>query len=65
MGEPRKAGNYMQMETKFLRLRTEVTLVCWFGDWQVCWLGGWPKHRLHSLVMPVKVPKEAWRDHRR
>jgi hypothetical protein len=44
----------MQMETKFLRLHTEVNLGSWFGDWQVCWLGGWSKHRLDYLVMLVK-----------
>ena len=49
----------MQMETKFLQLRTEVTLGSWFGDWQVCWLGGWAKHRLYYLVMLVKIPKKA------
>jgi hypothetical protein len=53
------AGNSMQMETKFLQLRTEVTLGSWFGDWQVCWLGGWAKHRLYYLVMLVKIPKKA------
>jgi len=35
--------NDMQMETKFLRLRTEVELSSLFDDWQVCWLGGWSK----------------------
>ena len=46
----------MQMETKFLRLRTPVELGSRFGDWQVCWLGGWARFRLHFLVMVVKVP---------
>jgi hypothetical protein len=46
----------MQMETKFLRLRTPVELGSPFGDWQVCWLGGWARFRLHFLVMVVKVP---------
>ena len=46
----------MQMETKFLRLRTPVELGSRFGDWQVCWLGGWVRFRLHFLVMVVKVP---------
>src|ERR1035437_390752 len=46
----------MQMETKFLRLRTPVELGSRFGDWQVCWLGGWARFRLHYLVMVVKVP---------
>jgi hypothetical protein len=46
----------MQMETKFLPLRTPVELGSWFGDWQVCWLGGWARFRLYYLVMLVKVP---------
>jgi hypothetical protein len=46
----------MQMETKFLRLRTAVEHGSWFGDWQVCWLGGWVRFRLYYLVMLVKVP---------
>ena len=46
----------MQMETKFLRLRTAVELGSRFGDWEVCWLGGWARFRLHFLVMLVKVP---------
>ena len=46
----------MQMETKFLRLRTPVGLGSRFGDWEVCWLGGWARFRLHFLVMVVKMP---------
>src|ERR1700691_6075163 len=46
----------MQMETKFLRLRTPVEFGSRFGDWQVCWLGGWARFRLYYLVMLVKVP---------
>jgi len=46
----------MQMETKFLRLRTPVELGSRFGEWEVCWLGGWARYRLHFLVMVVKVP---------
>jgi hypothetical protein len=45
----------MPIETKYLRLRTAVTLNSWFGDWQVCWLGGWAKHRMFYLVMVVRV----------
>jgi hypothetical protein len=45
----------MQLETKFLRLRTPVTLGSHFGDWHVCWLGGWSRYRLYYLVMVVKV----------
>jgi hypothetical protein len=44
----------MQLETKFLRLRTPVTLGSRFGDWQVTWLGGWGRYRLYYLVMVVK-----------
>jgi hypothetical protein len=46
----------MQMETKFLRLRTPVEYGSRFGDWQVCWLGGWTRFRLYYLVMLVKSP---------
>ena len=45
----------MQLETKYLRLRTPVTLGSRFGDWQVCWLGGWGRYRLFYLVMLVRV----------
>jgi len=45
----------MRFETKYLRLRTPVTLGSRFGDWEVCWLGGWSKYRLHYLVMAVRV----------
>lgn len=41
--------------TKFLRLRTPVTVGSRFGDWQVAWLGGWTRHRLSSIVMVVRV----------
>jgi hypothetical protein len=40
MGGPKRAGNHMQMETQYLRLRTPVALGSRFDDWQVCWLGG-------------------------
>jgi hypothetical protein len=45
----------MELETKFLRLHTAVTLGSRFGDWQVCWLGGWNKHRFGFMVMVVRV----------
>ena len=45
----------MQLEAKFLRLRTPVTLGSRFGDWQVTWLGGWSKYRLFYLAMVVKI----------
>ena len=45
----------MQLETKFLRLRTPVTIGSRFDDWRVCWLGGWTRHRLTYLVMVEQV----------
>jgi hypothetical protein len=45
----------MQPETKFLRLRTPVTIGSRFGDWRVTWLGGWSRYRLFYLVMLVKI----------
>jgi hypothetical protein len=56
MCPPREVVGSMQMETKFLRLRTPVEYGSRFGDWQVCWLGGWARFRLYYLVMLVKVP---------
>jgi hypothetical protein len=47
----------MQIETKYLRLRTPVTLGSLFGDWSVCWLGGWGEHRMYYLVMLVRVKR--------
>jgi hypothetical protein len=49
----------MQLETKFLHLRTPVTVGSRFGDWQVTWLGGWTRGRLSFLVMTVKLPRPA------
>ena len=45
----------MHLETRFLKLRTPVTLGSRFGDWEVSWLGGWSRHRLYYLVMLVRV----------
>lgn len=45
----------MRLETKFLHLKTSVTLGSRFGEWQVYWLGGWTKDRLSYLVMLVRV----------
>jgi hypothetical protein len=45
----------MRLETKFLRLKTPVTIGSSFGDWRVCWLGGWTRDRLFYLVMLVGV----------
>jgi hypothetical protein len=46
----------MPLETKFMRLRTPVTIGSRFGDWEVSWLGGWTRNRLCYLVMVVRVP---------
>ena len=43
----------MHLETRFVRLRTAVTVGSRFGEWQVSWVGGWRKHRLAYLVMLV------------
>ena len=52
---------FMQLETKYLRLRTPVTMGSRFGDWQVCWLGGWGRNRMFYYVMLVRVPYSiAW-----
>ena len=42
--------NTMQFETKFLRLRTAVTIGSRFSDWRVTW-GAWDRHKLYYLVM--------------
>jgi hypothetical protein len=45
----------MELETKYLRLPTAVSLGSRFGDWRVCWLGGWGRNRLFYLVMAVNL----------
>jgi len=45
----------MRLETKFLRLKTPVTIGSRFGKWKVCWLGGWTRDRLSYVVMLVRV----------
>ena len=49
------SGQHMQLETKFLRLRTPVELGSRFGEWHVTWLGGWSRYRMYYLVMVVKL----------
>jgi len=49
----------MQLETKFLHLRTPVTIGSRFGDWEVTWLGGWTRDRLSYLVMAVKIERRS------
>jgi len=56
---PKQEG-FMQLETKFLRLRTTVTIGSRFGEWEVSWLGGWTRDRLSYLVMVVRVRAEPW-----
>jgi len=45
------------VETKFIRLRTPVTIGSRFGDWQVCWLGGWTRDRLVIWSWSFASPK--------
>jgi hypothetical protein len=52
-------GSRMQLETKFLRLKTPVTVGSYFGDWRVTWAGGWTRHKLCYLVMVVRVVKPS------
>src|SRR5260370_13922525 len=51
----------MQLETKYLRLSTAVTLGSRFGDWRVCWRGGWSRHRLLFLGMFIPGVPSAQR----
>jgi hypothetical protein len=51
--------NVMQPETKFLRLRTPVTIGSRFDDWIVTWLGGWTRDRLSYIVMVVKIERPS------
>ena len=50
-------GTRMRLETRFLRLKTPVTINSRFGDWRVSWLGGWTRDRLSYLVMLVRFTK--------
>ncbi len=45
----------MQLETKFLRLKTPVTVGSYFGEWRVTWTGGWTRDKRPYLVMVVRV----------
>jgi len=56
----------MQVETKFVRLKTPVSLGSRFGDWEVTWRGGWTQDRLSWLVMIGRVrPARAAAQRRR
>jgi hypothetical protein len=44
----------MRVETKFLRLKTPVTIGSLFGEWRVCWVGGWTRDRLSYIVMVAR-----------
>ena len=46
---------WMQLETKFLRLRKAVAIGECIGGWRVCWLGGWDKGRVFYVAMGVKT----------
>ena len=41
----------MEIRTKFLRLRSPVSLGERIEGWRVCWLGGWDKGRIFFVVM--------------
>jgi len=45
----------MRLETKFLRLKTPVTIGSHVGEWRVCRAGGWTRDRLAFLVMLVRI----------
>ncbi len=45
----------MRIETKFLRLKTPVTIGSYFDDWRVCWLGGWTRDKRSYIVMVARV----------
>jgi hypothetical protein len=49
----------MQLETKFLRLKTPVTVGSYFGEWRVTWAGGWTRDKLSYLVMVVRFASPA------
>src|SRR5882672_6947459 len=50
-----ECGTRLRLETKFLRVKTPVTIRSRFGDWHVCWLGGWTRQRLAYIVMVVRI----------
>jgi hypothetical protein len=54
---PQAMNGTRMLETKFIRLKSPVTIGSRFGEWKVCWLGGWNRHRLSYLVMLVRVSK--------
>jgi hypothetical protein len=56
-----RPASSVQIETKFLRLKTPVTLGSYFGDWRVTWLGGWTRGKLSYLVMVARVVQESGR----
>jgi hypothetical protein len=47
-----------QVQTKFLRLFSEVTISDHIDGWRVCWIGGWDKCRVLFVVM-VERPKPS------
>jgi hypothetical protein len=49
----------MHIETKFLRLRTPVTIGSLFGDWIVTWDGGWTRDRLSYIVMVAEIERPS------
>ena len=50
----------MQVETKFVRLRTPVKIGDHIDGWRVCWLGGWDRGRLLYVVMVERVTESRY-----
>ena len=48
------SGDYMQIQTQFLRLRRSVALGDRIDDWRVSWIGGWGRYRVFFIVMVLK-----------
>jgi hypothetical protein len=51
----------MQLETKYLRLSTAVTLGSRFGEWRVCWRGGWSRRIVQSQLPSIIQRPEFYR----
>ena len=60
----------MQLETKYLRLRTAAALGSQFGDWRVCWLGDFRELVVKSVGEPdagnphVRFDERGWETER-
>ncbi len=59
MCRPPPRGRHMQLETKFIRFKTPVSVGSYFGGWRVTWAGGWTRHQLSYLVLVARVASQA------